>query len=57
MEAPKTPQTLAEKVAEEIFRTIERERRIVKADLVEAAEKILKATEPRWHGHTVLINA
>lgn len=37
---------VAEKVAEEIFRVIEREKRIVKADLIEAAEKIIRVAQP-----------
>ncbi len=36
-----TPAELANKAAEEVFRAIEREKRIVKADIAEAIEKVL----------------
>jgi hypothetical protein len=36
-----TPTDLASKIAEEVFRTIEREKAIVKAEIVEAVEKVV----------------
>jgi hypothetical protein len=36
-----TPSELANKIAEEVFRTIERERAIVKAEIVDVVEKVL----------------
>lgn len=47
MEQAKKQLTTAEKIAEEVFRVIEREKRIVKADLVEAVEKVLRVTLPQ----------
>lgn len=44
-----TPSELANKIAEEVFRTIERERGIVKAEIVDAVEKVLaqEASHPK----------
>jgi hypothetical protein len=36
-----TPSELANKIAEEVFRTIERDRAIVKAEIVDAVEKVV----------------
>lgn len=36
-----TTSELAAKIAEEVFRTIEREKAIIKADIVDAVEKVL----------------
>lgn len=36
-----TPSELANKIAEEVFRTIERERAIVKAEIADAVEKVI----------------
>jgi len=44
---------LAEKIAEAVFRTIEREQRIVKDDLIEAALRVLR-TDPVVAGREIL---
>lgn len=42
-----TPTELAARIAEEIFRTIERENGIVKAEIIDAVEKVLAQQKPR----------
>ncbi len=40
-----TPAEIAAKAAEEVFRTIERDKRIIKANIAEAIERILLTTQ------------
>jgi hypothetical protein len=41
-------ETLAEKIGAEMLDTIERNKRIVKADLVEAAKRVIEQEKPYW---------
>jgi hypothetical protein len=43
-----TPSELANKIAEEVFRTIERERAIVKAEIVEGVERVIAKELPAF---------